>query len=113
VGAAIDGEAVGVVETCTALAAIAPDKEAEAEVMQYMTSKLLVCQALIKVSMRSEVYVPSKLGGMLTLGSKRYYWTPRRKSSSRNGSPEWMMLWTMRLKQNSRQWEMMSLFPRR
>jgi hypothetical protein len=56
VGAAVDGEAVDVVESCMALAVIAPDEEAEAEVKQYMTSKLLVCQALMMVSMRLEMY---------------------------------------------------------
>ena len=45
-GAAVDGEAVDIVESCIALSAIAPGEEAEAEVKQYMTSKLLVCQAL-------------------------------------------------------------------
>jgi hypothetical protein len=55
VGAAVDGEAVEVVESCTSLAAMARAEGAEAEVKQYITSKLLVCQALIKVSSCSKV----------------------------------------------------------
>jgi hypothetical protein len=54
VGAAVDGEAVDDMESCTALAMNAPEKEAEAEVKHRMTSKLLVCKALIKVSMRQK-----------------------------------------------------------
>jgi hypothetical protein len=44
------------VESCRALTAITLDEEVEAKVKQYMTSKLLVCQALTKVSRRPEVY---------------------------------------------------------
>jgi len=61
-GAALDGEVVGFVDSCIALAAITPEEGAEVEVKHYMTSKLLVCKALIKVSMRSEVYQESCVG---------------------------------------------------
>jgi hypothetical protein len=40
------GAAVDVAESCMALTVIAPNEELEAEVKQYMTSRLLVCQAL-------------------------------------------------------------------
>jgi hypothetical protein len=72
VGAAVDGEAVDDMESCTALAVIALDEKAEAEVKQYMTSKLLVLPGAYQgqYALRS---LPGKLGGILTLGSKRYY----------------------------------------
>jgi len=62
VGAAVDREAVEVVESSTALTTLVPDEEAEAEVKQYMTSKLLVCWALIKVSNGSNAYQENRAG---------------------------------------------------
>ncbi len=53
VGATEGCEAADDVEPCRALAATAPEDEAEAEVKQYMASRLLVCQALIEVSKSS------------------------------------------------------------
>lgn len=49
------GAAVNAEESCIALAAFGADEEADAEVEQYMASKLLVCQALAK----SCQYAPS------------------------------------------------------
>lgn len=56
VGATEGCEAVEVAESCTALTATAPDEAAGAEVEQYMAFKLLVRQALIKVSKSSIVF---------------------------------------------------------
>jgi hypothetical protein len=56
VGVAEGCKAVAVVEFCIALTATAPDEAARADVKQYMTSKLLVCQALLRVSKSSIAY---------------------------------------------------------
>jgi hypothetical protein len=56
VGVADGCKAVAVVEFCMALTTTAPDKLAGADVKQHMTSKLLVCQALLRVSKSSIAY---------------------------------------------------------
>jgi len=69
VGVAEGCKAVAVVEFCMALTAATPDEAAGADVKQYITSKLLVCQALIKELSRVRI----KMHEILTLGSKCYY----------------------------------------